>query len=280
MVRDAITRVADAAVEIVEISSEGDCDMRPLRDFSARGVFAGALEEALRRGDIDIAVHSYKDLPLDPVGDLTICAVLPREDARDALCGMTVTSLHHLPQGARIATGSARRASILRTLRADLVPVDIRGNVATRLTRSAERGDDACMLACAGLRRLGRADSIVEAFDVSIVVPDAAQGIVAVQARAADIPMLNIWESVSCSDTMWAADVERAVARAAGGGCAHPVGVHVHYNTSLQRWSCHVFRALVAGAPGTTHSTFVDRASTSAAAAAMVVAQLPMVEAV
>ena len=210
-----------------------------------------------------------------------ICAVLEREDPRDAICGMTATSLHTLPRGARIATGSARRASILRTLRADLMPHDIRGNVASRLRTSAERGDDACMLACAGLRRLGLSDSIVEALDVADCVPDAAQGIVAIQARADAIPGSIDWNAVSCADAAWAATVERVVAREVGGGCDRPVGVHVAApDASATVWTCYVFRATAAGEPGTTTTASVNRADEPVVAARNVLDLLPSLEAV
>ncbi|MBC7645357.1 MAG: hydroxymethylbilane synthase [Thermoleophilia bacterium] len=215
----------DYEVELVPVVSAGDTDARPLSVIGERGIFASALEQALLAGTIDAAVHSCKDLALDDTPGLTLACVPFREDPRDVLCGAAM-SVDELPQGARIATGSARRSASLRTLRPDLTPVEIRGNVATRLTRTVERGDDACMLAAAGLNRLDlRASAGGFALDFDQVVPEAGQGIVVVQTRAGDDAVR--WDAIDDHAIRWAMDVERSVAKALGGGCEHPVGVHV-----------------------------------------------------
>lgn len=277
MVRSAIQHACPTLnIEIVEITSEGDVDMRPLADFPERGIFATALERELRAGTIDIAVHSCKDMQLEDVSDLVVCAVLEREDPRDALCNCEARSISELPANAVISTGSARRTSILRTMRSDLQPSNIRGNVGTRLARSAERGDDACMLACAGLIRLGRRDDIAIALPVDVCVPDAAQGVVAIQVAAQSAWRTEIpWDAISDRDTAWAATVERRVARELGGGCEQPVGVHVtHRNDG---WVCHVFRAPAAGEAGVVSTVSVDRTAPESAASDTILAKLPMV---
>jgi len=217
---------SDYEVELVPIVSEGDTDPRPLAEIGERGIFASALEKALLDGTIDAAVHSCKDLPLEDTAGLTLACVPFREDPRDVLCGVAL-SVDELPDGARIATGSARRSAALRTLRADLTPVAIRGNVATRLTRSAARGDDACMLAAAGLNRLGlRGSAGGFALEYGQVVPEAGQGIVVVQTRTGDDTVR--WDTIDDREIRWVMDVERSVAHLLGGGCEHPVGVHVN----------------------------------------------------
>ncbi len=277
MVRDTIlARCPDLTIDIVEITSEGDVDMRPLADFPDRGVFATALERELSAGTIDIAVHSFKDMQLADVDGLTVCAVLAREDPRDALCNCAAGAIEDLPADAVIATGSARRSSILRTLRADLQPSNIRGNVGTRLATSAARGDAACMLACAGLRRLGRGDEIAIALPVDQCVPDAAQGVVAIQI-ASDSPWRTElpWNEISHDDTAWAAAVERRVARDLGGGCEQPIGVHVTHVD--EAWVCYVFRAPAAGEAGVVHAVAIERTVTVDVVADLVLANLPLV---
>jgi hydroxymethylbilane synthase len=266
------TSAPQLEVELVYITSEGDRDMRPLGSFASRGVFAGTLEHELRAGSVDIAVHSYKDLPLDAPDDLVVCAVLERADARDALCGCDARSLEELPPGAVIATGSARRTSILRTLRPDLIVREIRGNVGTRLQRSRERGDAACMLASAGLIRLGLADEIAVPLPVDSCVPDAAQGIVAIQVVAGSAWHTQIeWNAITDVDAAWAADIERAVARGLGGGCEQPVGVHVAVR---DRCTCHVFHAPAPGEAGRVHAVEVAREDAPEVAASVVLGQL------
>lgn len=230
MTRAAIQAVEPTLrVELIEIVSEGDTDPRELREIADRGIFAHALERALHAGSIDAAVHSSKDLELTDHPELLLVAWLEREDPRDALVGAGCELLE-LPAGARIATGSARRAAALRTLRADLAPVPIRGNVATRIERSRARGDAALVLAMAGLRRLGldaEAGIDVRPIPVEQVVPEAGQGAVVVQARAQVCARTGFdWTSLDHVATRRAVQLERSLARLLGGGCTRPVGVH------------------------------------------------------
>ncbi len=244
MVRDAIARMEPRLdVQLVEIVSDGDADERDLRDIGERGIFASALERQLADGDIDCAVHSSKDLTLDAGDALTLAAWLPRADPRDALVGAGC-SLLELPHGARVATGSARRGAALRTLREDLDPVPIRGNVATRIERARERGDAGVLLAMAGLARLGLLDAAneldVRALAVDEFVPEAGQGAVVVQTRTQVCERTGFdWTLLDDLDTRRAVQLERELARWLGGGCERPVGVHCE----LARGRVHAFWA-------------------------------------
>lgn len=241
LVRDAIAAVdPQIVVELVEMTSDGDRDPRELRDIGERGIFAAHLERALVAGDIDAAVHSSKDLPLEPHPELLLVAWPEREDPRDALVGSGGLGLDELPHGATIATGSARRTASLAAVRGDLKVEPIRGNVTTRIERSAARGDAACLLAMAGLRRLGIAGGDVLALDVDRFVPEAGQGAIVVQAAAPiDARCGFDWSRIDHVATRRTVELERELARMLGGGCSTPVGVHVR----LQDGIVHAFAA-------------------------------------
>ena len=243
LVRDAIALVDPGLdVELVEITSDGDVDTRELREIHDRGIFAHALERQLLDGTIDAAVHSSKDLALDDTAGLVLAAWLPREDPRDALVNAGCDLLH-LPDGATIATGSARRMAGLRTLRGDLQPRPIRGNVATRIQRASERGDAGLVLAMAGLLRLGLVDAgehDIRAIDVDQLVPEAGQGAVVVQATSQVCPRTGLdWSAIDHVATRRTVQLERAIARRFGGGCDRPVGVHAE----LEQGRIHAFFA-------------------------------------
>ncbi|MCW2922075.1 MAG: Porphobilinogen deaminase [Thermoleophilia bacterium] len=243
LVRDAIALVDPGLdVELVEITSDGDVDQRELREIHDRGIFAHALERRLLDGTIDAAVHSSKDLALDDTEGLVLAAWLPREDPRDALVNAGC-ELRDLPEGATIATGSARRMAGLRTVRADLVPSPIRGNVATRIQRARERGDAGLVLAMAGLRRLGLVDEgehDIRAIAVDELVPEAGQGAVVVQTTTQVCPRTGLdWTAIDHVATRRSVQLERAIAKRFGGGCDRPVGVHA----ALEDGRIHVFFA-------------------------------------
>lgn len=176
--------------EIVVIESEGDRSGASLATIGGTGVFAAALRDALLRGDVDVVVHSYKDLPTEPVAGLVVAAVPKRGDARDALCAVDGHTLETLPEGAKVGTGSPRRRAQLLARRPDLDVVDLRGNVDTRLGRvGAEdpaRRLDAVVLAAAGLERLGRLDAVTEFLGIDGWPTAPAQGALAVEVRDLD----------------------------------------------------------------------------------------------
>ena len=172
MIADAL-RGLGAEVELVPVKTLGDVSTAPLSSLGGVGVFVAAVREAVLTGVCDLAVHSLKDLPTTPADGLTLGAIPEREDPRDALCARDGLGLWGLPRGARVGTGSPRRAAQLRAVRWDLEVVDIRGNVDTRLGRVGA-DLDAVVLAAAGLNRLGRADAITEFFEPDVLVPARA----------------------------------------------------------------------------------------------------------
>ncbi len=171
-------------------------------------------------------MHSLKDLPTQLADGLTIAAVLPRADVRDALVTRDRRPLADLPPGARIGTGSGRRAVLLRALRPDVETAEIRGNVDTRI-RKVESGEyDGAVLAMAGLERLGLADKAAQVFTVDEMLPAVGQGALAVEVRADDAEALALVSSIDDSDTRACVDAERAYLARLGGGCRQPVGAY------------------------------------------------------
>ncbi|MEX5294221.1 hydroxymethylbilane synthase [Kocuria sp. CPCC 205268] len=214
--------------ELVTIRTEGDVLTGPLSQMGGTGVFATALRAALLAGSVDLAVHSLKDLPTAPVPGLEVAAVPVREDPRDALCARDGLTLAGLPAGARIGTGSPRRAAQLRAARPDLEIVDIRGNVGTRLGRVAPGDLDAVVLAASGLRRLGLEDAITELIDPSVMLPAPGQGALALECRtedaSGDTALAAGLAAVDDPGTRLAVTAERALLTRLEAGCAAPVG--------------------------------------------------------
>ena len=185
---DAVVAALGVPVEIVPIVTEGDRSAEAVTQLGGTGVFVSALRQALLGNEIDVAVHSYKDLPTAPADGITIAAVPVREDPRDALVARDGLVLGELPPGSKVGTGSPRRAAQLRALGLGIEVVPLRGNVDTRLRRVAEGDLDAVVLAYAGLRRLGRGDEVTEILDPIQVLPAPAQGALAVECRTSDEP--------------------------------------------------------------------------------------------
>jgi hydroxymethylbilane synthase len=213
-------RSAGHDVDLVEITTDGDRSQnegRAVVDVGV-GVFVTALREALRSGEVDLAVHSAKDLPTAQPEDLILAAVPLREDPRDALCG---AELAQLGVGARVGTGSPRRAAQLRALGLGLEVVAIRGNVGTRLGRIGT-DVDAVVLARAGLARLGLLDAVAEVLDPLQMLPAAGQGALAVECRA-DGPV-ELLSPLQHSDSRLAMEAERALLAGLQAGCTAPVG--------------------------------------------------------
>jgi hydroxymethylbilane synthase len=210
--------------QLVEIDTAGDRrrDLRFEQIGDGRGVFTREIERALLAGEIDVAVHSAKDLTGDMPDGLVIGAIPPREDARDACCG-PFDSLAELPSGARVGTSSARRGGLLAQLRPDLQVVPLRGNVDTRLRKLDDGEADAIVLAAAGLLRLGLGARIAFLFDPAEFVPEAGQGALAVQVRAGEEHLVATLDDPPSRELV---EAERARVAELGGGCTVPVAAH------------------------------------------------------
>ena len=221
---DLVVSALSLPVEIVLVSTAGDRSTEALDQIGGTGVFVSALREALLSGEIDVAVHSYKDLPTAPADGIVLAAVPPREDPRDALVARNGLTLGELPNGARVGTGSPRRAAQLRALGLGLDIVGLRGNVDTRLGKVASGELDAVVLALAGLRRLGRQGEVTEILDPIQVLPAPAQGALAIECRASDTATLAALASLDDADTRAAVTAERALLAALEAGCTAPVG--------------------------------------------------------
>ncbi|MGH3487647.1 MAG: hydroxymethylbilane synthase [Actinopolymorphaceae bacterium] len=217
---------AGVATTLVEVTTDGDRDRRsPLSRIGGQGVFVGSLRDALLRGEIDVAVHSLKDLPTQRIDEITIAAVPTREDPRDALVARDGLTLATLPPGARVGTGSPRRLALLRVHhKSDLELVEIRGNVDTRIGKVRSGELDAVVLARAGLTRLGREREITETFDPTEFVPAPGQGALAVECRNADEDVVRVLAGLDDPCTRAAVTAERAVLAALGAGCSAPMG--------------------------------------------------------
>ncbi len=215
-------------VERVIIKTTGDVRQDvPLPEVAGKGVFVREIESALAREEIDIAVHSCKDLQSSDPPGLVIAAFCERGDPRDALVSPRYKTLANLPEGATVATGSTRRIAQLQHLRPDLNFVSIRGNVDTRLAK-LDRGDaDALVLAAAGLSRLGRAEAITETIEPETCLPQVGQGCVAVQCRGADAEIVAlVADACDHRTTRREVSAERAFLALLGGGCTAPVAAH------------------------------------------------------
>ena len=210
-------------VELFRVVTHGDVTTAPLASLGGSGVFVGAVRAAVLAGEADFAVHSFKDLPTAPAEGLTLAAVPEREDPADALCGGL--SLAGLPTGARVGTGSPRRAAQLLALRPDLEVVEIRGNVETRLART-DHDLDAVVLAAAGLNRLALSDRISERLDPETFVPAPAQGALALECRSDRPDVLDALAALDHPATRLAALAEREVLAGLAAGCAAPVAAH------------------------------------------------------
>ncbi|WP_068403084.1 hydroxymethylbilane synthase, partial [Kribbia dieselivorans] len=195
-----LLRAQGHTVELVEIVTEGDTNRAALRDLGGTGVFASALREALRSGDVDFAVHSYKDLPTADEPGLVIGAVPRREDPRDVVVARDGLTLAELPSGAVVGTGSPRRLAQVAGLGLGLTFRDIRGNVDTRIGYVRDGDLDAVILARAGLSRLGRVDEATEVLDPIQMLPAPAQGALAVECRADDAATREVLATIDDAD--------------------------------------------------------------------------------
>ena len=215
---DALSTIG-IETEFVPITTQGDRDQQSsLRAIGGQGVFVRAVESALLTGEIDLAVHSAKDVPPEIAEGTGLAAYLPRGDVRDALVSRSGAGLLDLPRQARVGTGSRRRAAQALHLRPDLELADIRGNVDTRLEQM-ERGDyDAVIVAAVGLQRLGRAPS--QLIPIDLMMPSPGQGALVIQCRVEDADLLS---AINHLPTAQAVSAERAMLRALGAGCSLPL---------------------------------------------------------
>lgn len=221
--------------ELIEISTRGDQAAGPLTEIGGKGLFTAELEDALRRGQVSLAVHSAKDLPIALPEDMVIAAVPRREDPRDALVARA--PLEKLPEGARFGTSSARRAAQLRAIRPGIRVEPLRGNVYTRLQR-LRKDMDGVVLAMAGLKRLGsdeRLAEIIWPFEVEQFVPAAGQGALAVECLASDAEARELAAAANDPDSAAALAAERAVVAALGAGCRSALGVYIRPEAGLWR---------------------------------------------
>ncbi len=225
--------VPGATIELVEIVSTGDrvTDV-PLSHVEGTGFFTATIEHALLDRQVDVAVHSCKDLPVAPTPDLLLAAIPARGPIEDALVARDGLTLATLPPGARVGTCSLRRTAQVRARRPDLLCVPLRGNVPTRVARVASGELDAIVLARAGLERLDLARHITEVFNPAEVLPAPAQGALAVQCHAADVHVRALLARLDDPDTRRAVTAERHLLHVLGGGCSVPVGARatVHQN--------------------------------------------------
>src|SRR5450759_3067685 len=211
-------------VEMVEITTIGDTSIVSLSSIGGTGVFAAAIRQALLAGEIDIAVHSLKDLPVAPEPGLVIAASPVREDARDALVARDGLTLGELPVGSVVGTGSPRRMAQLAALGLGLLVTDIRGNVDTRISLVRNGSCDAVLLARAGLSRRGRLDEVTESLDPLQMLPAPGQGALAIECRADRPDLIEALSPLDDPDTRACVSAERALLAALEAGCTAPVG--------------------------------------------------------
>ncbi len=226
--RDRLARVHNLDAErfdIVIIKTSGDRILdRPLAEVGGKGLFTKEIEEALIAGDIDLAVHSSKDMPTVLPPGLALTAFLPREDVRDAFLSPKAARLADLPQGARVGTSSLRRQAMVRRLRPDLDVVDYRGNVQTRLKKLAEGVVDATLLAAAGLNRLGLAGEITSVIETDEFLPAVGQGAICIETREDDDDIRSLLAPIHDQTTAVSLAAERAFLAELDGSCRTPIG--------------------------------------------------------
>ena len=215
----------DVSLEIIHTTGDRLQNVT-FAQVGSKGMFTKEIEEALVADQIDLAVHSLKDLPTELAEPFAIAAIPARVDPRDALVSEKFASFAELPQGAKVGTSSLRRQAQLRAQRSDLEYVEFRGNVDTRLRKLAEGQVQAVVLAAAGLERLGKTEWIRERFDAEIVCPAAGQGALAIECRCDDAATHSAVRFLDDADTHFAVTAERSALNALGGGCQVPIGVY------------------------------------------------------
>jgi hydroxymethylbilane synthase len=221
-----VTERTGREVELTHITTFGDVSRAQLAQIGGTGVFVSGLRAGLLDGGIDFAVHSLKDLPVGPADGIVLAAVVARGDPRDALVARDGAKLADLPAGARIGTGSPRRAAQLLLMRPDLRPVPIRGNAGTRISKIASGEVDAVILAYAGLVRIGRRDAVCQVFEPEEMLPAPGQGALAVECLAGRDDLVTLLASVDDPGSRAATTAERSVLAALQAGCSAPIGAY------------------------------------------------------
>jgi hydroxymethylbilane synthase len=240
----AITSATGREVEIVGIDSVGDASRELMTQIGGTGVFVSSLRASLLAGEVDFAVHSLKDLPVGPAAEIALAAVPGRDDPRDALAARDGAKLADLPVGAKIGTGSPRRAAQLLVLRPDVRPVPLRGNAGTRLAKVQTGELDAVVLAHAGLARIGRLDAVSQVFDPDEMMPAPGQGALAVECLEGREDLVALLGSIDDPLSRAATTAERSLLAGLQAGCSAPVGAYAAGSDVLR------LRALVVAADG------------------------------
>lgn len=221
-------------IEIIRTEGDRRQDI-PLPAVGAQGVFVAELEAALADGRVDLAVHSSKDLPTVLHADCMLGAFMPREDAHDVMVSLKHQTLHAIPDGARIGTGSFRRVAQLKAHNPSWQFEDLRGNLDTRLAKLEHQDFDAIILAAAGLKRLGLEDRITARIPMGVCLPAVGQGAVAIEVRTSDSGLREVLSRLNHAETQAAVLAERAFLRTLQGGCQAPIGAHaVLFGDQLQ----------------------------------------------
>ena len=224
-------RYPEIEVTLKKIVTTGDKILDvPLAKIGGKGLFTKELENAMLSGEIDLAVHSLKDMPTELPEGLMLAAITTRADASDAFVSLRYKSLDALPQGAKVGTSSLRRRAQILKYRPDLQTIDLRGNLDTRIKKLENQEMDAIILATAGLKRLGLEQYITQILPIEICLPAVGQGALAIETRQADAEVLSVLEFLNDSETIAAVTAERAYLREVQGGCQVPVGVHGEVN--------------------------------------------------
>jgi hydroxymethylbilane synthase len=224
VIAETLTKATGRRTELVLVRTEGDISLKPLATIGGTGVFVSALREALLRGEIDLAVHSLKDLPTAPPDGIALAAVPIREDPRDVVVARDGLTLGELPAGARVGTGAPRRASQIAALGLGVDVVGVRGNIDTRLAKVASGEIDAVVLARAGLVRIGRADEATEVLDPLQMLPAPGQGALALECRADAEMRALVRRALDDPATRACVTAERSLLAELEAGCAAPVG--------------------------------------------------------
>lgn len=232
----------EAAIRVITTTGDRIQDRR-LEQVGGKGAFLKEIEEAMLAGEVDLAVHSLKDVPTALPAGLRLCAVLERADPRDAVLASSGLALKRLPAGARLGTTSLRRRAQVAALRPDLVLQDLRGNVDTRIRKLREGACDAILLAVAGLERLGRRGEITEILEPDLFLPAPGQGAIALECRESDGPVAAAVAPLDHARTARAVAAERTLLAGLQGGCNVPLGAYAVEEDGMLRLTAFVARA-------------------------------------